>query len=381
MLGSSGAYTFIVLMGVVSFFSDVTYESAKSLNGPYLALLGASAFYVSALSGLGEFLGYTLRLVFGYVSDRLRSYWAFTFVGYATNLLAVPALAFVNTWQLASILILLERTGKAIRTPSKDVLLSHVTQKVGHGKGFGVHEFLDQMGAVAGPLLVSFVMYESGSYRMAFGSLSVPALVALIALLVARKFYTKGVDSHQRFSNSKDVSRTLVVYLLATFFLGLGFVQFPLIAYHQRSLGLEGYTISLLYAFGMLVDGLSAVTFGVLFDKGNSKVLPMGVAVGGMYPVFVFSEYFSIFGIALWGVLLGIQESLIKSWIAQNVPSNSRGFAYGMLYFVLGVSTFLGGMIMGFLYGMGIHYVVAYSLFFCMLSSAVFLLAMRRHSA
>ncbi len=378
---NSKAYTFIFLMGIVSLFSDITYESAKSLTGPYLAFLGASAFYVSAISGLGEFLGYNLRLVSGYLSDRLKSYWAFTFFGYTLNLLAVPALAFVSTWQWASVLILLERIGKAIRTPSRDVLLSHATQKVGHGRGFGIHEFLDQIGAITGPLFVSFVIYKFGSYQMAFGSLFVPAIVALTTLFVAKRFYTNNVEVHESSSDVKKVPKGLLFYLLATFFLGLSFIHFPLMAYHQKNLGLEGYLISLFYAFAMLVDAVAAVLFGYLFDKKGSMVLPIGIAIGTMYPLFVFSGEFVIFGVALWGALLGIQESILRSWIAQNVPLYSRAFAYGLLYFVLGLATLLGSVLVGFLYSLGIYYAVVYSLALGLLSSLTFLLAIRRHSA
>jgi len=375
------AYTFIILMGLVSLLSDITYESARGLSGPYLALLGASALVVSVVSGIGELLGYTLRLISGYLSDRLRSYWAFTFLGYALSLLSVPALALVNTWQWASFLLFLERIGKAVRTPAKDVLLSNATQRVGHGKGFGLHEFLDQIGAIAGPVFVSLILYSFGSYKMAFTLLLIPALLALISLICAKSFYTNNVEQHQSFVEKKSISKGVAWYLFATFILGLSFLQFPVLAYHQIKGGLEGYAVTFFYAFAMLIDALSAVAFGFLFDRKGPIVLPLGIAVTSLYPLLVFNKDWIFLGIALWGALLGIQESILRSWIAQNVPLQSRATAYGLFYFALGISSLIGGFFVGYIYSLGIPYLMTYSLGLGLLSSIVFFIAIRRHSA
>jgi MFS-type transporter involved in bile tolerance (Atg22 family) len=159
-------------MGVVSLLSDFTYEGGRSILGPYLALLSASPFVIGFLSGLSELIGYLLRLISGYLSDKLKKPWAFVFLGYAMNLLSVPLLALVPNWQWAGALMVLERFGKALRTPSRDALLSQATERVGHGKGFGIHEFLDQVGAFLGPLFVSVVLYYfTNNYRLAFASL------------------------------------------------------------------------------------------------------------------------------------------------------------------------------------------------------------------
>lgn len=153
------ALKFIVLLGVVSLFADATYEGARSINGPYLALLGASATTVGFVAGLGELIGYSLRLVSGYMSDRIGRYWAITLFGYTLNMLAVPALALAGRWEIAAMLMIAERIGKAIRTPARDAMLSHATREIGRGKGFGLHEALDQIGAVLGPLTVAGVLF------------------------------------------------------------------------------------------------------------------------------------------------------------------------------------------------------------------------------
>lgn len=182
------AIKFVVLIGLVSLFADMTYEGARSITGQYLAVLGASATVVGLVAGVGEFIGYGLRLVSGYISDKTRQYWMLTIIGYMLNLFAVPLLALVGRWDLAAALMILERIGKAIRTPARDAMLSHATRAVGSGWGFGLHEAMDQVGAMLGPVIVAAVLYLKGGYETSFGILVVPALLAITVLLTARYF-------------------------------------------------------------------------------------------------------------------------------------------------------------------------------------------------
>src|SRR5438552_7725718 len=173
------AITFVILLGVVSLFSDMTYEGARSITGPYLAVLGASATVVGIVAGFGELVGYALRLVAGYLSDRTGRYWTITLVGYVVNLLAVPLLALAGRWELAAALMIAERLGKAIRTPARDAMLSHATTKMGRGWGFGLHEAMDQTGALLGPLIGAAVLFRRDGYSTVVGVLLIPALPTL----------------------------------------------------------------------------------------------------------------------------------------------------------------------------------------------------------
>ena len=180
---------FILLLGFVSLLADMTYESARSLTGPYLAILGASGTVVGVTAGLGELLGYGLRFFSGLLTDKTRRYWLITVVGYVVNLLAVPLLALTHHWPIAVALIITERIGKSIRTPARDVMLSHATATVGRGWGFAIHEAMDQIGAMTGPLIVMIVLAINGSYRYAFAVLAIPAIMAITVLLMARSIY------------------------------------------------------------------------------------------------------------------------------------------------------------------------------------------------
>lgn len=181
-------------LGIVSLCADATYEGARSITGAYLGTLGASGTVVSLVAGSGELIGYGLRLFTGYISDKTRQYWKITTLSYFINTLAVTLLALTGTWQAAATLMIAERTGKAIRTPARDVLLSHAAIKVGKGFGFGFHAALDQIGATLGPLLVAAMLYFQLGYRAGFGILAVPAFLGLTALLVLQQIYPNPRD-------------------------------------------------------------------------------------------------------------------------------------------------------------------------------------------
>src|SRR3989339_1784934 len=186
-LNKAAAWKFIILVGVVSLFSDMTYEGARSISGPFLGELQASALVVGVVAGLGEFLGFALLLASGYLADRLGRYWLITFAGYALNLLAVPLLALAGSGEIAAALLLLERIGKAVRTPSRDAMLSHAAGAVGRGWGFGFHEAMDQLGATTGPLIVAAVLYYRGGDRGGFAVLLLPAVLGLGGIAMAAR--------------------------------------------------------------------------------------------------------------------------------------------------------------------------------------------------
>ena len=234
------AVRFIVLLGVVSLFADMTYEGARSVTGPYLGILGASAAIVGFVAGFGEFLGYALRLVSGYLSDRTGSYWPITIIGYGVNLLAVPLLALTGRWELAVLLIVAERAGKAIRTPARDAMLSHAGSQTGLGWGFGLHGALDQTGAILGPLIVGAALYLKGGYQGAFAILAIPAVLAMMVLFAARHFYPRprDLDVAPPDLTAGHLPRRFWVYVAAAALIAAGYADFPLIAFHFGKTGL-----------------------------------------------------------------------------------------------------------------------------------------------
>lgn len=238
--GSPGgtAARFVVLIGIVSLFADATYEAARSVTGPFLGLLGATGTVVGLVAGFGELIGYGVRLASGYLGDRTQRYWPITLWGYALSMLAVPLLALAGRWEVAAAFVVAERLGKAIRTPSRDVLLSHAAALTGRGWALGLHEALDQIGAVAGPLLVGAVLYAGRGYRVAFAVLALPALLTLVALTVTRWLYPlpAAFEPPAAAPTESRFPRAFWLYVASVACLAAGFADFPLIAFHAKKL-------------------------------------------------------------------------------------------------------------------------------------------------
>ncbi len=161
---SRAALHFVLIIGIANFFADFTYEGARGIVGPFLGSLGASAAIIGFVAGLGELMGYGLRSVSGYFADKSHKHWAFAFVGYAINMFAVPALALATRWPLAATLVIAERTGRGIRKPTVEAMLSYAGKSIGAGWVFGLNEALDQAGATVGPLLVALILYFHGGF-------------------------------------------------------------------------------------------------------------------------------------------------------------------------------------------------------------------------
>jgi MFS family permease len=378
----ASAVKFVVLIGVVSLFADMTYEGARSITGPYLAVLGASGTVVGIVAGFGELVGYGLRLVSGYISDRTGRYWAVTLTGYVVNMLAVPLLALAGNWQMAAVLMIAERAGKAVRNPPRDAMLSHATQTMGRGWVFGLHEALDQVGAVIGPLIVTVVLYMNGSYRTGFAVLLVPALLALSVLVAARLLYPQPRDLETILPaiETKGYPRRFSLFITAASLIGAGYVDFPLIAYHfEKASVLSDDMIPIFYAVAMGVDALAALVLGSLFDRKGLPVLIYSTVVASFFAplVFAMGSYLALAGMALWGLGMGAQESIMRAVIAEMIPANRRASAYGIFNAVFGLFWFLGSLLMGVLYDYSMPAVILTSVVL-QLASIPVLLGMRR---
>lgn len=376
----TGALRFIVLMGVVSLFGDIVYEGARGVTGPYLALLGASASVVGLVGGLGEFIGYALRLFSGFMADRTKAYWLFTFIGYGL-LVSIPLLSFAQSWQIAALLILLERAGKAFRSPARDTILSYATKEVGRGFGFGLHEALDQIGAIVGPLIFSAILFAGGNYRLGFSVLWIPAMMVPIVLCIARNRLPhpeKLEIAHE--SGSKDntlFSKTFVLYSLFTFFAVAGFANFPLIAYHLKMKTIVGDAqIPALFALAMGVDALTALIIGKTYDRMGLKILIIVPLLSFFIPLLAFSDMLVgvIIGTILWGIVLGIHETIMRAAVADLTDINRRGSAYGIFNTLYGLSWLLGGTLMGMLYEQSVYTLMLLAALFEVVSIPLFLM-------
>lgn len=368
------AMSFILLLGVVSLFSDMTHEGASGIRGAYLTLLGASAATIGFVSGLGELVGYSLRLLFGRLTDKTGKYWTMTILGYAIDVLAVPALALVhrNGWIWACALLIIERAGKAIKKPAKNTILSFAASQEGAGKSFALHEAMDQIGAFLGPVMLYFVMlFKNGDsysiYSFCFAVLAVPALLTIAFLLLARHRF----PNPERFEPDETVlvkfrlKPSFLFYLAAISLFAFGFIDFSLITMHVAKTALfSDAALPLLYAAAMLLDAVSALVFGWLYDKYGFRVLAFSTAFSSLFALFVFgfqSRGAILAGVLLWGIGMGAQESILKAAVSGMVPKQSRAAGYGIFECVFGIFWFLGSWLLGALYDISLTALITVS--------------------
>ena len=380
------AVRFVVLVGILSFFADCTYEGARSVTGPYLATLQASAFAVGLITGLGELLGYGLRLFSGRWADSTRQFWPIAIFGYIVQMASVPALALTGSVPTAAALIILERIGKAIRNPPRDVMLSHAGKRAGgYGWVFGLHEALDQAGAMCGPLLVAFILAHHGSYHEAFAVLMVPAIINVTLVLIARWAYPHPEDLETASTEITDQNLPGVywLYLAGAALVGAAFADYPLIAYHFSQTGsVPKNWIPIFYAIAMAVSGTGSLTLGRLFDRWGFRVLIMLTILSAVFAPLVFYGGFvaALIGAGIWGLGMGVHESMIPAAVAPMVPISRRASAFGLFTAGYGAAWFAGSVVIGALLDISLPATVAFCVVVDLAAVPIFAIVSRLRS-
>ena len=371
----SGAVAFLTLMGMVSLFSDMTHEGARSILGEYLNLAGASAASIGFVSGIGELCGYSLRLISGFVADKTRKYWTLVIAGYVIQVLAIPALALIpeHGWIWACGLVILERIGKAVKKPAKNTLVSFAASEIGTGKGFAYQEFLDQLGAFLGPVILFVTAIVKGTedlfttYRLSFAVLLIPAMITIALVLSAKIKYPNPemFEKQEEAPSAFRLKKSFVLYMAAICLFAFGFADFTLITLHAaKKLAFPESTLSLLYAAAMAVDAFAALVFGWLYDKVGMKALILSTLCSTFFSCFVFlsGEAWMIgIGILLWGIGMGAQESVMKAAVSGIIPRSMRSTGFGIFETGFGIAWFLGSWLLGILYDLNPVFLVAVS--------------------
>ena len=390
----SGAMAFITLMGIVSLFSDMTHEGARSVLGEYLNLAGASAATIGFVSGVGELCGYSLRLLSGFLADKTKKYWTLVIVGYSLQVLAIPALALIpeNGWTLACGLVILERVGKAIKKPAKNTLVSFAASEVGIGKGFAYQEFLDQLGAFLGPVMLFAVSLIKGTgnlfstYRVCFAFLGIPAMITITLVVFSKikypnpEMFEKAQEERKEFHFQKSFA----LYMAAICCYAFGFADFTMITLHAaKTAAFPAASLSLLYALAMAVDAFAALFFGWLFDKIGLKAMVLATLCSTFFSCFIFltgSPVCMIVGIVLWGIGMGAEDSIMKAAVSQIIPKSMRSSGFGIFETGFGIAWFLGSWLLGALYDFNPVYLVIVSMLAQILAVVFYLACIRRRA-
>jgi MFS family permease len=376
------AFAFVLLIGVVNFFADTTYEGASGINGPFLRSLGASALAIGVISGVGEFLGYALRWVSGAIADRTGRRWLITFAGYAVNLLAVPALALAHQLGLAAVLVVAERVGRAFRKPTIEGMLSHATGVLGKGWVFALNNALDQAGATVGPLVMALVLVRHGSFRTGYATLLVSAVLALVTLTIARLFFPKPsqLQREETTLESERYPRAYVLFTAAGACVAAGLVSFELISFHFSKAGtVKGEWIPIFFAIAMGTNAVAGLVFGKLFDRIGVAMVVIAFFVSAMFSPFVFFGGFhvALVGMILWGIGFGAQDTLLKSLLSGVIPKGKRNRAFGMFYLGYGGGWLVGSVMTGLLYERSRPMLVAFSMAMQLVALPIFMLGGR----
>ena len=344
------AWRFVVAIGIVSFFADMTYEGARSIIGPYLGSLGANALLVGVIGGGAEFIGYGVRWFSGRGADASGRHWLFMYTGYILNMVCVPLLALTSVLGTAAGLVVGERLGKGLRTPARDAFIARAGSLVGHGASFGLHELLDQAGALLGPLIVALLL-GFGGYHAAFAILALPAFAALVSLVFAHR-----VERFRPLARAMERGRLPRAYWFWLVFAGLstaGLAHFVLISFHLARVDHLPLTlIPVVFALGMAVEGIAAFYLGRLSDRigpGLLVLVPLGAAAGGIL-LFLLAGPFVWLGVVFWGLGMGAQTTLLKAQMARAVPADRHAEAFGLLDTVIGASWMIGSIVLGALY-------------------------------
>jgi predicted MFS family arabinose efflux permease len=378
---SRSALQFVVIIGIANFFADFTYEGARAIVGPFLGSLGASAAIVGFVAGLGELMGYGLRSVSGYFADKSHRHWAFAFVGYTVNLLAVPALALATRWPLAATLVVAERTGRGIRKPTVEAMLSYAGKSIGAGWVFGLNEALDQAGATIGPLLVALILYFNGGFRTGFGVLLIPALLCLAILVAARLLHPRPHELEQgaahTFATTK-LTRAYWIYLGAGSLIAAGFADFALIGFHfHKANTVSSNLIPVFYAVAMASSAVASIPLGRLFDRFGPNislfVFPISAAAAPF--VFLGTSVAALIGMVFWGIGMSAQGSLFQAMLTGVIPPQKRSTAFGLFDTGYGIAWFLGSAVMGLLYEKSILAVALFSVCLQLAALPIFFIA------
>jgi MFS family permease len=383
---ASSAFAFVLTMGIVNLFGDMTYEGGAGINGPFLGALGASAAAISIIAGFGEFLGYSLRSVAGWIADKTGKYWPVTFAGYTINLLAVPAMAFAGSWKTAAALIFAERIGRAIRKPTVEAMLSYSTGKLGKGWVYALNTALDETGATVGPLLIALALYHKASFRTSYALLAIPAVLALLCVTVARLVFpvpSRLEEKGARTAAAKGFTPAFWLYMVAAACFGAGLMSFEFVSYHLSSRGtVTEHWIPLFLAAATAVGVVASLALGRLYDRFGLPVVLSAVFIAALFSPFVFLGHFAValFGLLLWGVGYAVQDTLLKAIVASVLPEGKRNFAFGLFYTGYGGGWLIGSMTAGLLYKHSIPAVIVFSVAVQLISIPIFIIAHRRQA-
>ncbi len=347
----------VVLLGLVSFFTDVSSEMITKVLPHFLESIGAGGAFIGVIEGLAETTSSTLKIVSGYFSDKFKNRKWLAFFGYAESTFTKIFLPFTVTPFGILIIRVTERIGKGIRTAPRDALISSYTNETNRGLYFGFHRALDTLGAAVGPLLGIWVLNKLGktNYQAVFKYALIPAFIALILMLFVREHEFKETIKKAKSSSKFDLGKRFYFFIAVVTIFTLGNSSDAFITMYAENLGLLATTILALWALHSTIYGLLSAPLGALSDKiGRKKTIIIGYTVYGLsylgFALTKISSFLWIFFI-IYAIYYAFTEGAQKAFVADLVEDDdSRGTAYGIYNFGVSITAFPASFIAGILY-------------------------------
>ncbi|KIM09802.1 MAG: MFS transporter [Sulfurovum sp. FS06-10] len=376
----------IIYLGWVSFFADMASNMVTTLLPIFVIyVLHEGVDKLGIIIAVATFISYIFRILFGYLSDKYQIVKPFVVVGYLVSAITKPLLFFSNTYISVSLLRGIERMGKAVRSASKDRLISHFVTNQEHGKTFGFHKMMDIAGELMGAFII-FVIFifftqDETVIRNIFALTLIPGIISTFIIL----FFVKDIPSNTQPTNPKStVINKQDFTLLPILFIYFGFVfflmsdQFFIVKAKE-----DGYALNIIPLFIMtftFVQTISSYYGGVLTDKiGVNKSLIIA---------FIFAISSILFmQINLWisfvflGLFTVLSLNALRTLISEQAISKS--FVYGIFYGGVAIFSSLGALVIGFIWNRyGVTNVLLFSeigMMVMLLSFLVFLQIKRNH--
>lgn len=347
----------VIWLGLVSLFTDLSSQMIYPLVPAFLETMGVSKTVIGLVEGIAEATASLFKTVSGWLSDRYGKRKWFVFVGYGLSAISKPFLFFATVWGHVMGVRFTDRMGKAIRNPARDALISSSVDKKKRGKAFGFHRAMDRLGAVGGPLLALLILkYSDENLRLVFLLAGIPAVIALVFIPFTR-------EAKQALPSGKDLaknvkqrltSRAFVVFLIANIVFTLGNSSNAFLILKATETGISLMWLPVLWVAYNLVATVSAPIFGSLSDKIGRKpvIVTSFIFYAALYVLFAFAdvnwEIWMLF--AGYGVYYGLSKGVFKAYIADLVPAEQRGTAYGVFNTGIGLALLPASLMMGFVW-------------------------------
>lgn len=365
----------VIMLGLVSFFSDISSEMVYPLIPLYLtAAFGATPALVGVIEGIAESVASLLKVFSGYLSDRYQRKKPLAFVGYATGLVYKVALVLSTSWMGILAARVVDRIGKGIRTAPRDVLVSESAESGSAGKSFGIHKALDMAGSAVGILMAFFIVRASGGnmdYKNLFIISAIPAIIGLLLLLFVKENpAVHKIEKREPFwKNVKGLNFNLKLYLAVTFIFTLGNSSNTFLLLKAKSVGFDDANVVFLYFLYNITASLLAVPFGKLSDKiGRKRVLVVGYFTFALVYfgfALVTKPLGMIFIFVLYGFYTAMTAGVERAFIAEIAPPQLKGTMLGLQSTIVGVALLPASVIAGRLwdsFGAGVPFVFGGSL-------------------